>query len=99
MPERRDQLGRAVHLEYSFDRLFALKLEQAYAALVPDHKRRLGEPAHPTGAPGDENRSDLRQGFWRPAERRTDDREPDGGADRVRQRARVQRAGRVDHHR
>jgi len=46
VPERRDQLGRAVRLEYRFDRLFALKLEQAYAALVPDHKRRLGEPAH-----------------------------------------------------
>jgi hypothetical protein len=42
-----DRPGRAIRLEHTFDRLFELEL--AYAVLVPDVTRRLGEPAHPTG--------------------------------------------------
>src|SRR3954462_3681515 len=52
--------------------------------LVANVTRRRGEPAHPTGEPDDENSGDLRPGFRRPAEAGADDREPDGGADRVR---------------
>ena len=44
-----DRPGRAIRLEYTFDRLFGTKLELAYAALVADVTRRLGEPAHLTG--------------------------------------------------
>jgi len=92
-----DRPGRVVRLEYTFDRLFGTKLELAYAALVADVTRRRGEPAHPTGEPDDENSGDLRPGFRRPAEAGADDREPDGGADRVRWDQRLQRAGRVGH--
>ena len=79
-----DRPGRVVRLEYTFDRLFGTKLELAYAALVADVTRRRGEPAHPTGGLDDENSGDLRPGFRRPAEAGADDREPDGGSDRVR---------------
>src|SRR4051812_28292186 len=92
-----DQPGRVVRLEYTFDRLFGTKLELAYAALVANVTRRRGEPAHPTGGLEDENSGDLRPGFRRPAEAGADDREPDGGADRVRRDQRLQRAGRVGH--
>ena len=44
-----DRPGRAIRLEHTFDRLFETRLELAYAVLVPDVTRRLGEPAHPTG--------------------------------------------------
>jgi hypothetical protein len=91
-----DRPGRAIRLEHTFDRLFETRLELAYAVLVPDVTRRLGDPAHPTGAPDDEDGSDLRPGFRRPAEAGADDREPDGGADRVCREPRLQRAGRVD---
>ena len=44
MAERCARL-RAVHLEYTHDRLLAAKLEQAYAILVSDCVRVVGEPS------------------------------------------------------
>ena len=57
MVEKR-QIRRAIHFEFSFDRLVAAKLELVYDILVPDRVRIVGS-AKVTGA-SDENRGDLR---------------------------------------
>jgi hypothetical protein len=36
------QIRRAIHLEFAFDRLRAVKLERAYDILVPDRVRIIG---------------------------------------------------------
>lgn len=37
----------AVRFEYRFDRLFAAKLEHAYALLIPDQRWPVGRPVAP----------------------------------------------------
>ena len=70
---------RAVHLEYAHDRLLAAKLEQAYAILVADRVRVVGERARLTGEDeDDEGRCDLRSGVFREAEGGKHDCQPDG---------------------
>jgi hypothetical protein len=81
MAERRTTArSYEVHLDYAFDRLRDSKLAQVYDILVPARKRlvggRLKENTHEAGG-------DLRAGLLAVATRATNDREPDGGADRV----------------
>src|SRR5208282_2210168 len=75
-----------VHLHYAFDRLRESKLAQAYDILVPGRERLVGarvkESAHEDGG-------DLRKGVLGTATRGEHDREPNGGADRVREGPRV----------
>ena len=93
MAERRSQ--RDVHLEYAFDRLLVAKLEQVYRTLVPDRVRVIGEPAAAQAGDskligaGDEDGGNLRPGILGQAEGGEHHRQPNGGADRVRRRARL----------
>lgn len=52
-----DRRGRChtLHLEYVFDRLLATKLEQVYAALVPDNARRVGGSTGLRGATNEDS--------------------------------------------
>ena len=84
-------VARAIHLEHSFDRLHAAKLEQVYAILVPDYVRVAGKRGNLIGA-DDADGSDLGTGILRQAEGGEHDCQPDGSADRLRPRARIQRA-------
>ena len=100
MAERRN--NRDVYLEYTFDRLLVAKLEQVYRALVPDRVRVVGEsaPAQPGGSKligaGDEDGGDLRSGILGQAEGVEHYCQPNGGADRVRRRARLRCSPRMD---
>jgi hypothetical protein len=93
MAERRNK--RDVCLEYTFDRLLVAKLEQVYRTLVPDRVRVVGEPAPAQAGvskligAGDEDGGDLRPGILGQAEGGEHHRQPNGGADRVRHRARL----------
>jgi hypothetical protein len=83
MAERRStrRLAYQVHLDYTFDRLRALKLTQVYELLVPAQQRALGTQI----TEGDhEDGGDLRSSVLGAAARVTYDCKPDGGADRVR---------------
>ena len=100
MAERRSQ--RDVHLEYTFDRLLVAKLEQVYQILVPDRVRVVGKPA-PAQAGGskligvgDEDSGNIRAGLLGQAEGGEHHRQPNGGADRVRRRARLRCSHRMD---
>jgi hypothetical protein len=61
MGERRKSRDRAVRLDYAFDRLLAVKLQQAYTILVPDQVRIISHKP-PLNGDGNEDRRDLRQG-------------------------------------
>src|SRR5450759_3020904 len=87
MAERHPRRGLfQVRLDYAFDRLRESKLAQAYDILVPARERLVGarvrESMHEDG-------SDLRAGVLGATTRGTHDREPDGGANRVREEPRV----------
>jgi hypothetical protein len=84
------QIRRAIHLEFAFDRLRAVKLERAYDILVPDRVRIIGS-AKVMGA-GDEDRGDLRSCIFGQTMGGEHDRQPDGGTGRVRPRAAVRPA-------
>src|ERR671925_2346963 len=81
-----------IQVSYSFDRLLEPKLAQAYEILVPCRERpvdaRVKEFEY-------ENGGDLREGFVRATARGEHDCEPDGVADRVRQKPRSGSAQRV----
>ncbi len=79
MAERRRR--REVCLEYAFDRLFPIKLQQAYELLVPDRVRIAGEGL--LKGERHEERCDLRQSLLRSTEARTHDCEPDSSVDRL----------------
>ncbi len=49
MADRRRRQHHVITLEYTFDRLLARKLEQAYAILVPDRVRRAVETGQRAG--------------------------------------------------
>ena len=76
----RARYRRAVHFEYAFDRLLAVKLAQAYEILHSDRVRILGAGAQMKGV-SDEGRRDLCSGFVGQAEGRAYDRQSDRGAD------------------
>jgi hypothetical protein len=82
MAER--QQKRDVQLEFAFDRLLPAKLEQIYVMLVPDLARVVRAGADVTGG-RDEDRRDLRSGVVGQTEGGKHDRQPDSGADRIRQ--------------
>src|SRR5919204_7007909 len=81
-----------VHVSYSSDRLLEPKLAQAYEILVPCRERLVGARVKEFEY---ENGGDLREGFVRATARGEHDCEPDGVADRVRQRPRSRSAQRV----
>ena len=56
------RIRRAIGFEYTFDRLFATKIEQAYEILNPDQVRILRTGADVMGV-GDEGRCNLRPGI------------------------------------
>ena len=89
MAERRGH-DRSVQFEHAFDRLLAVKLEQVYEILVPERVRAIGADQSVRGK-SDEGRRDLRQSILRAAEGGEHDRQPDGGADRVRTGAGIRR--------
>lgn len=74
---------RAVRLEYTYDRLLSPKLAQAYQQRVPEKVWLRGESEESEQEPS-ETRGHLRPRIHGSAERRTDDRESDGSADRTR---------------
>jgi hypothetical protein len=86
MAERRSQPD--VRLEYAFDRLLVAKLEQVYQILVPDRVRVVGNGSKLIGV-GDEDSGNLRPGILGQAEGGEHHCQPNGGADRVRRRARL----------
>src|SRR5271163_2112439 len=65
----RARYRRAVHFEYAFDRLLAVKLAQACEILHSDRVRILGAGAQMKGV-SDEGRRDLCSGFVGQAEGR-----------------------------
>lgn len=74
MAERRKK--RDVRLEFAFDRLVAVKLEQVYEILVPDQVRFARAGADVTGGE-DETRRDLRQSVVGQTEGGEHDRQSD----------------------
>ena len=90
----RQQIRRSVQLEFAFDRLRAAKLEQAYDILVPDRVRIAGGVKMTEKS--NEDRGDLGSCLVGQTKGREHDRQPDGGADRVRRRAAVRGAARMD---
>ena len=85
MAERRSQPD--VRLEYAFDRLLVAKLEQVYQILVPDRVRVVGNGSKLIGV-DDEDSGNIRAGILGQAEGGEHHCQPNGGADRVRRRAR-----------
>jgi len=75
---------RAVRLEYTYDRLLSPKLAQAYQQRVPEKVWLRGESEESEQKPS-ETRGHLRPRIHGSAEKRTDDRESDGSAERTRQ--------------
>ena len=90
----RARYRRAVHFEYAFDRLLAVKLAQAYEILNSDRVRILGAGAQMKGV-SDEGRRDLCSGFVGQAEGRAYDRQSDRGADGLCTPTRLRRSGRM----
>lgn len=77
-----------VELEYAFDRLLSLKLEQAYQILVPEQARATGAGARFKDEQ-DEDGRDLRPSVLGSAEGGQHDCQLDSGTERVRCRPRV----------
>lgn len=89
---KRARIRCAIRFEYTFDRLLATKLEQAYEILNPDQVRILRTGADVMRV-GDEGRCNLRPGIVGQAEGGAHDRQSDGGAESLRPGAAVRRAG------
>ena len=68
MAERRSGTQLTVHLAYAFDRLLDVKLQNAYAILVPDRVHKIPARAQDIGD-DHEDRSHLRAGLRRATER------------------------------
>src|ERR1700758_4976165 len=81
----------AVCLEFAFDRLLPIKLQQAYGLLVANCVRPVGQDSEKRGD-GREACSDLRQGLVGQTEGRTYHCEPNGSSARLRPTAGLQRA-------
>ena len=92
MAERKATPRHALQLEYRFDRLLTEKLTQVYQLLVPDKRWSIGQvlPTVESAEVEDEqNGSHLYARFLRQTEGESDNRQPDGGAQRVRRRKRI----------
>src|ERR1700690_3447988 len=81
------RLTLQVQLDYTFDRLRAPKLAQAYELLVPAQQRLVGTGVRKEGVVHEDG-GDLCSSVLAAAARGTYDCEPDGGADRVRDQPR-----------
>ena len=81
-----------LNLEYIFDHLLSTKLEQVYDILVPDRVRRIGESLTERRKMHEDS-SDLCPRFFGSAERREDDREPNGSVGNVCKKRRLHRTG------
>jgi len=82
----------AVYLEFAFDRLLPIKLQQAYGLLVANCVRPVGQDSEEKRGDGSEACSDLRQGLIGQTEGRTYHCEPNGSSARLRPTAGLQRA-------
>lgn len=74
---------RRVEIDYVFDRLGDLQLIQAYRLLVPERHKLIERGKN------DEDSCDLRSSFLGQAEERSNDCEPDIGAEGVRKLVRL----------
>ena len=81
-----------VRLEFAFDRLLSIKLQQVYELLVPDRIRSVGQTSKEKRGDDHEVRGDLREGLLRQTEGGTHHRESNGSAPRFRAAARLQRS-------
>jgi hypothetical protein len=78
MARRLKHFSPLISLEFAFDRVMHLKLQQAYEVLVPDRVRVIAEPLNKEGY--HESRGDLRESVLRQAERREHNSESDSSA-------------------
>ena len=93
--ERPPGRRHTIQLEYGFDRLLPAKLEQVYEQLVPD-KRWPVKPTEPKAIQeqlNEQTRGHLCLSVFRSAEGESDDRQSDGGPERVRRKSRLPGAG------
>lgn len=74
---------RRVELNYVFDRLGELQLIQAYHLLVPERRKLIDRGQE------NEDSSDLRKSLFGQAEERSNDCQPDGGDEGVRELLRI----------
>ena len=74
---------RRVEFDYVFDRLGDLQLIQAFRLLVPERHKLIER------GKSDEGSSDLRPSFFGQAEERSNDCEPDVGAEGIRKLIRL----------
>jgi hypothetical protein len=74
----RHRRSHEIELQYAFDRLHAAKLEQVFAILVPNRRRRVTEP---TGLRGEihQERRNIRPSLFGPAEGGEDHSQSDSG--------------------
>jgi site-specific DNA recombinase len=82
----------AVCLEFAFDRLLPIKLQQVYGLLVANCVRPVGQTSEENRGDGREACSDLRQGLIGQTEGRTQHCESNGSSARVRPTAGLRRA-------
>lgn len=82
----------AVCLEFAFDRLLPIKLQQVYGLLVVNCVRPVGQASEENRGDGREACSDLRQGLVGQTEGRTHHCESNGSSARLRPTAGLHRA-------
>jgi hypothetical protein len=78
----RQRRSHDIELQYAFDRLHAAKLEQVFAILVPNRRRRVNEPTGLRGENHEDSRN-LRPSLVGPTEGGEDDCQSDSGASGV----------------
>src|SRR5690348_2563650 len=94
---KRKEFSPVVSLEYFFDRLLHVKLQQAYEALVPDLVR-VRSPSH-TKERCHESRSDLRESVIGQAEGGEHNSKPDGSVAAICSTPRLHRSRRMGNRR
>ena len=82
----------AIGLEFAFDRLLSIKLQQVYGLLVADCARPVRQVSKENGGGAHEAGSDLRKGLLGQTERGAHNCESNGGAACLRFTARLQRS-------
>jgi hypothetical protein len=82
----------AICLEFAFDRLLPMKLQQVYGLLVADCARPMRQASKENGGGAHEAGSDLRKGLLGQTEGGAHNCESNGGAACLRLAARLQRS-------
>ena len=99
MARRRPTRRHVLQLEYRFDRLLAVKLEQVYQLLVPNKRWPVGVSAAPDKQPEERMnglpRRDLGSCVLRSPEGEPYDHESDCSVEGIRSDSRLSGAGRV----